>query len=88
MKEDYPVIQGLFLLYRIRVSKGGFRFFDWQIAQSQVCFVPRASGAVFPIEIRVSKSGSQLNGWQLAQNWDCFCDFVRKLVNLSLAVII
>ena len=32
MKEDYPVIQGLFLLYRIRVSKGGFRFFDTLIA--------------------------------------------------------
>jgi len=22
----------------IRVSKGGFKFFDWQIAQSRVCF--------------------------------------------------
>ena len=32
MKEDYPVIQGLFLLYRIRVSKGGFRFFDTLIS--------------------------------------------------------
>ena len=25
---------------KIRVAKGGFKFFDWQIAQSQVCFVP------------------------------------------------
>lgn len=32
MKEDYPVTQGLFLLYRIRVSKGGFRFFDTLIS--------------------------------------------------------
>ena len=32
MKEDYPVIQGLFLLYRIWVSKGGFRLFDTLIS--------------------------------------------------------
>ena len=25
---------------KIRVAKGGFKFLDWQIAQSQVCFVP------------------------------------------------
>ena len=25
---------------KIRVAKGGFKFFDWQIAQSRVCFVP------------------------------------------------
>ncbi len=24
----------------IRVSKGGFKFFDWQVAQSRVYFVP------------------------------------------------
>ncbi len=24
----------------IRVPKGGFKFFDWQIAQSRVYFVP------------------------------------------------
>ena len=29
-----------FLLCRIRVSKGDFKFSDWQIAQSRVCFVP------------------------------------------------
>ena len=25
---------------KIRVAKGGFKFLDWQIAQSRVCFVP------------------------------------------------
>ena len=30
----------LFFAYRIRVSKGGFKFFDWQTAQSRVYFVP------------------------------------------------
>ena len=30
----------LFFAYRIRVSKGGFKFFDWQLAQSRVYFVP------------------------------------------------
>ena len=30
----------LFFAYRIRVSKGGFKFFDGQLAQSRVCFVP------------------------------------------------
>ena len=30
----------LFFAYRIRVSKGGFQFFDWQLAQSRVYFVP------------------------------------------------
>ena len=29
-----------FLLYKIRVSKGGFTFVDWQVAQSRVFFVP------------------------------------------------
>ena len=28
-----------FLLYKIRVSKGGFTFVDWQVAQSRVFFV-------------------------------------------------
>ena len=33
-------LMSAFFLYRIRVSKGGFKFFDWQLAQSRVCFVP------------------------------------------------
>ena len=30
----------LFLYHMIQVSKGGFMFLDWQIAQSRVYFVP------------------------------------------------
>ena len=31
-----------FLLYKIRVSKGGFTFVDWQVAQSRVFFLPKS----------------------------------------------
>ena len=48
MKEDYPVIQGLFLLYRIRVSKGGFRFFDTLISIGNTA--PLARGTKLAME--------------------------------------
>ena len=30
------------LLYKIRVSNGGFTFVDWQVAQSRVFFLPKS----------------------------------------------
>ena len=30
------------MLYKIRVSKGGFTFVDWQVAQSRVFFLPKS----------------------------------------------
>ena len=42
-KQEIITVSCFFLyrfLYRIRVSKGGFQFFDWQLAQSRVYFVP------------------------------------------------
>ena len=32
--------KAFFLLYRIRVLKDDFKFFDWQLAQNRVYFVP------------------------------------------------
>jgi len=38
---QYNFSKSFKLLYKkIRVSKGGFKFLDWQIAQSRVYFVP------------------------------------------------
>ena len=33
-------VRKVFLIHRIRVSKGGFQIFDCQIVQSRGCFVP------------------------------------------------
>ena len=39
-------LMSAFFLYSIRVSKGGFKFFDWQLAQSRVYFLPKSQKVV------------------------------------------